>query len=89
MANDSSSGSALFTAFLLGAVAGAAIALLYAPAAGEETRRKLAEKAREGRKRAESMMRDGQEAFKRQRENLGQAFERGREVFEQARKESL
>lgn len=89
MSSDSSSGSAVFTAFLLGAVAGAAIALLYAPAAGEETRRKLAEKAREGRKRAESAIREGQAAFQRQRENLGQAFERGREVFEQTRKESL
>jgi gas vesicle protein len=88
MANESSSGSALFSAFVLGALAGAAIALLYAPAAGEETRRKLAEKAREGRKRAESMVREGQEAFNRHRDNIGQAFERGREGFEQARRES-
>jgi len=89
MANDSSSGSGLFTAFVLGAVAGAAIALLYAPAAGEETRRKIAEKAREGRKRAESAMREGQQAFSRHRDTIAQAFERGREGFEQARKESL
>ena len=36
-------------AFLLGAVAGAAVALLYAPASGEETREFLSEKARAGR----------------------------------------
>ena len=89
MSNESQSGAAVFTAFVLGALAGAAIALLYAPATGEETRRRLGEKAREGRERAESMMREGKEAFQRQRENLGQAFDRGREVFEQVRKETL
>ena len=89
MSNESPSGAAVFTAFVLGALAGAAIALLYAPATGEETRRRLGEKAREGRERAESMMREGKEAFQRQRENLGQAFDRGREVFEQVRKETL
>ena len=39
-------------AFLVGAVAGAAVALLYAPATGRETREFLGEKAREGRERA-------------------------------------
>ena len=39
-------------AFLVGAVAGAAAALLYAPATGRETREFLGEKAREGRERA-------------------------------------
>ena len=43
---------ALLLAFVAGAVAGAAVALLYAPAAGEETREMLNERAREGRARA-------------------------------------
>ena len=89
MSRESSSGSAVFTAFVLGALAGAAIALLYAPAPGEETRRKLAERAREGRERAGSMVREGKEAFKRHRENLEEAFDRGREAFERTRKETL
>lgn len=76
-------------AFALGALAGAAVALLYAPAAGEETRRKLAEKAREGRERAEQFAREGREFMQRQREHVASAVERGREAFEQARKESL
>jgi gas vesicle protein len=46
--NGNSSGSVLL-AFMVGALAGAAVALLYAPAAGTDTRRKLAQKAREGR----------------------------------------
>jgi gas vesicle protein len=74
MSRDSSTGTVL-TAFLLGALAGAAVALLYAPAPGEETRRKLAEKAREGRRRAEGAVRE--------------AIDRGVEAFEQVRKETL
>ncbi len=76
-------------AFVLGAAAGAAIALLYAPAAGEDTRRKLAEKAREGRERAEGMVREGREFIQRQRENIATAVDRGRDAFDQARKESM
>ena len=42
-------GGAVFLAFLVGAVAGAAVALLYAPAPGEETRDFLSQRARAGR----------------------------------------
>jgi gas vesicle protein len=86
--NNGSAGSVLM-AFVLGAAAGAAIALLYAPATGEETRRKLKDKARASREKAEAVARDGREFLNRQRENLGAAVERGREAFEEARKESL
>jgi gas vesicle protein len=86
--NNGSAGSVLM-AFVLGAAAGAAIALLYAPAAGEETRRKIKEKARAGRETAETVARDGREFLNRQRENLGAAVERGREAFQEARKETL
>lgn len=86
--HENSSGSVLL-AFVLGAVAGAAVALLYAPTSGEETRRKLAEKAREGREKAESVAREGRDFLARQRENLSAAVERGRETFEQVRKETL
>jgi gas vesicle protein len=89
MANNGSSAGSVLMAFALGALAGAAVALLYAPAAGEETRRKLAEKAREGRERAEQFAREGREFIQRQRDNVASAVERGRDAFEQARKESL
>jgi gas vesicle protein len=79
----------VLVSFALGAIAGAAIALLYAPASGEETRRKLAEKAREGRDTAERLARDGREFIERQRETISSAVERGREAFEQARKETM
>ena len=53
MARDEGAGAGIvLLAFLLGAVAGAAVALLYAPATGRETRELLGEKtarrAREG-----------------------------------------
>ena len=67
-------------AFVLGAVTGAAVALLMAPATGEETRRMLAEKAREGRERANEAARQGREFLNRQRDNLivgGRARPRG------------
>ena len=89
MADNNGSAGTVLVSFLLGALAGAAVALLYAPATGEETRRKLGEKAREGRERAERMAREGREFLDRQRGNVESAVDRGREVFEQARKESL
>jgi len=89
MSNHENSSGPVLLAFVLGAVAGAAVALLYAPNSGEETRRKLAEKAREGREKAESVAREGRDFLTRQRENLTAAVERGRETFEQVRKETL
>jgi gas vesicle protein len=96
MSRDRSSAGSVVVAFALGALAGAAVALLYAPATGEETRRRLAEKAREGRDRAQTAAREGREFLDRQRENITatvdrgrQAFEQGRQAFEQARKETL
>jgi gas vesicle protein len=89
MSDNNNSAGTVLVAFALGALAGAAIALLYAPTSGEETRRKLAEKAREGRDRAEVLAKQGREFIDRQRENLTAAVDRGREAFEQARREPL
>ena len=75
----------VMVAFMLGAIAGAAVALLVAPASGEETRRKLGEKAREGRDKASEAARQGREFLRNQRDGLSTAFERGKEAFEQAR----
>ena len=74
-------------AFVLGAIAGAAVALLMAPASGEETRRVLADKAREGRERASEAARQGRDFVNRQKETFSSAIERGREAYEQARRD--
>jgi len=84
MSRDDGSGIVI-VAFVLGAITGAAVALLMAPASGEETRRLLAEKAREGREKAGEAAQKGRELWDRQRETLNTAFERGKEAYDQAR----
>ena len=83
MARDES--GTVIVAFVLGAITGAAVALLMAPASGEETRRLLAEKAREGREKAGEAAQKGRELWDRQRETLTTAFERGKDAYDQAR----
>jgi gas vesicle protein len=72
-------------AFLMGAVAGAAVALLYAPASGEKTREYLGEKAREGKKRAAEAAEKAGEVLAQGRETLTNAIDRGRDAYQQAR----
>jgi len=86
MARDDSAGAGtILLAFILGAVSGAAVALLYAPATGRETREFLGEKAREGRDRANEVAQKGRQAMNQGRETLTSAIERGREAYQQAR----
>ena len=82
--NGAGAGSVML-AFLVGAVAGAAVALLYAPTAEQDTREFLGEKAREGRERAAEAAAKGREAIGRGRETVATAIERGREAYQQAR----
>jgi gas vesicle protein len=89
MSKETGSGGAVIVAFALGALAGAAIALLYAPATGDEMRKKLVRRAREGRDRAEELVREGGEAIKRQGDTIAGAVDSGMAAFERARKESL
>lgn len=86
MAEDNSSKAVWF---LTGAAIGAAVALLYAPASGEETRRKIARRAEDS---AEVLSEKGQEMVDRGRELYDQGrkmadeaadlFERGRKMVE-------
>ena len=84
--SSSSTGNTVL-AFALGALAGAVVALLYAPASGAETRRKLRDKARAGRDRLSNLAEDGQDYLRRQRENVADAVEHGRDVYEQVKRE--
>ena len=85
MAREDSGAGTVVIAFVLGAITGAAVALLVAPASGEETRRLLAEKAREGRDKANEAAQKGRELWDRQRETLSTALERGRDAYNEAR----
>jgi gas vesicle protein len=89
MARDESAGAgSVLLAFLLGAVAGAAVALLYAPVTGRETREYLNDRAAEARARAAEAAAKGRDALNQGRETLTTAIERGREAYQQARKDN-
>lgn len=83
MAKDNS--GSVMVAFVIGALTGAAVALLFAPASGEETREFLGQKAREGKDRARDAMDQGREYYRSQRDNIVTAVERGREAFQNVR----
>ena len=86
MARDEGAGAgSILLAFILGAVSGAAVALLYAPQSGRETRELLGEKANEARARAADAAARGRDAITQGRETLATAIERGREAYQQAR----
>jgi len=92
MAHDDSSAGTIIIAFVLGTLTGAAVALLMAPQSGEETRRKIGDKAREGADKAREVAdkaRDvagqGRDLWNRQRDTIANAIERGREAYQQAR----
>jgi gas vesicle protein len=72
-------------AFLVGALSGAAVALLYAPKSGRETREYIGEKARESRARAVDAAAKGRDVLNQGRETITTAIERGREAYQQAK----
>ena len=86
MARDDGGAGTVVVAFVLGAITGAAVALLLAPASGEETRRILSEKAKEGREKATDAARQGREYLNRQRDTIATAIDRGRDAYNQARR---
>jgi gas vesicle protein len=75
--------------FLAGAVTGAAVAILYAPQTGKETRRYLNKTTKEGRDAVEAsgkeLMERGKELYDRGRKIADEAaelFERGRKLVQ-------
>jgi gas vesicle protein len=86
MARDEGAGAgSILLAFILGAVSGAAMALLYAPQTGQETRDYLGERAREGRERAAAAAEKGRDIINQGRDTISTAIDRGREAYQQAR----
>lgn len=65
--DDAAAAGTVIVAFVLGAITGAAVALLVAPTTGEEMRRKLSERAREGRDSMSSAVDRGREAYRQAR----------------------
>lgn len=80
-----SSASSVILAFLLGGLTGAALAVLYTPRSGQETRDLLQQRFREGEERARVMR---ERAVARGREVMDQAHDyvdRQRETLDQQR----
>lgn len=76
---------AVLVAFVLGAVSGAALALLYAPMKGDDAREKLGERAKEVGERAAEAAEKGRQIVRQGRETIVNAVEKGREAYQQAR----
>jgi gas vesicle protein len=86
MARDEGAGAgSVLLAFLLGTLTGAAVALLYAPSSGTDTRERLGEKTRESRARVADAAEKSRQAITQGRERLAHAIERGREAYQEAR----
>ena len=81
MSDDRHNGAGgVVVAFTLGALMGAVVALLFAPAKGEETREMISDKAKEQAEKT-------REFLKQQRENLASTVEKGREAYQAIRGE--
>jgi gas vesicle protein len=81
----SRSGPGGITGFMLGAIVGAGVALLFAPAAGGDTRRRLGDTAKKLGSAAKDKLEDGKNTAKEYLESGRQAIESGREGFANAR----
>src|SRR3982750_1109457 len=89
MARDEGAGAgSILLAFILGAVSGAAFALLYAPASGRETREYLGDRPAEGGARAADAAAKGRDVISQGRETITTAIDRGREAYQQARRDN-
>jgi gas vesicle protein len=78
-------GTSGLTGFVLGAVIGASIALLLAPATGTDTRRKLGEVARNMRDKANDRFGNVREGIENLKQDAKSAIEGGREAYRQSR----
>jgi gas vesicle protein len=87
------SAQAIFISFLLGGLVGAGLALLLAPHAGKETRRKIKETADNVKEKAENYIKEAKEKFSstiekaketldEKKSALTKALEAGKEAFE-------
>jgi len=80
----SNAGITLLT-FILGAASGAAVALLYAPASGRDTREYLSERARQGRDQAASAAGKARDLVEQGRQSVNTVVEQGRQTIEQGK----
>ncbi len=78
-------GGSIAAAFLVGAILGAGVALLLAPASGADTRRKLGNTASRWRKDAKDAFDDAVESLEDLKEEARAVVDEGREAVRRAR----
>ena len=93
---DGSSTSGVLLSFIVGGLAGAAIAILFAPRAGRETREMIAERMKDGVargrdlrndvvNRTQQLRDDAVDFLEERKERLGSAIEAGQQAYREAR----
>src|ERR671918_2409413 len=85
MSDNRDSGGSAFMAFLLGGLTGAALALLYAPRSGRETRELLNEKMREAEERGRDLKAEARARGRALVDEASDYLDRQLEVVDQQR----
>jgi len=75
----------ILSAFALGAIIGAGVALLYAPRSGEETRKLLVKKGEELKDRADETLEDAKSFIRGKKAEIEAAVEAGKEAMREER----
>jgi len=83
--NDSNRGSSMMMGFVLGAVVGASLALIMAPATGEETRRRIGDTARKIGKEGRQRFDQARETVSSLSDDAKHVIDSGREAFSRVR----
>ena len=79
--NNSTPVGGFLAAFAIGALAGAGIALLYAPRSGKETRKLIAAKGRDLKDKATDALGDAKDFIDDQKEKIAAAIEAGKDAM--------
>lgn len=96
MSDQENSTSGVLLSFIVGGLAGAALAVLFAPRAGRETREMLAERVKDGLakgrgmkddvvRRSEHLRDEAVDFLEERKERLGAALEAGQQAYREAR----
>ena len=83
--NESNRGSSMMMGFMLGAVVGASLALIMAPATGEETRRRIGDTARKLGREGRHRFDQARETVSGLRDDAQHVIDSGREAFTRMR----
>lgn len=97
--NENSSASGVLLSFVVGGLAGAALAILFAPRAGSETRELIADRVKDGLDkgrhlkdevvtRSQRLRDDAVDFVEERKERLGSALEAGQQAYREARDRS-